>query len=81
MGLFSLLFGVDYVELGADETFLQLAPVSFDASTFEIWGALLHGAKCVLFPERVPTPGDLGDVIKKYGVSVLWLTSSHYSIQ
>ncbi len=78
-GVVRLLFGVDYVELGSDETFLQSAPVSFDASTFEIWGSLLHGAKCVLFPERVPTPEDLGDVIKKYGVSVLWLTSSLFN--
>ncbi len=78
-GVVRLLFGVDYADLGAEETFLQLAPVSFDASNFEIWGALLHGAKCVLFPERIPTPGDIGDVIKKYGVSVLWLTSSLFN--
>ena len=78
-GVVRLLFGVDYVELGAEKTFLQLAPVSFDVSTFEIWGALLHGAKCVLFPERVPTPVDLGDIIKKNGVSVLWLTSSLFN--
>ena len=41
---------------------LHLAPFSFDAATFEIWGALLHGGKCVLFPGNVPeSPGELGD--------------------
>ena len=78
-GVVRLLFGADYVALGIDETFLQLAPISFDASTFEIWGALLHGSKCVLFSERVPTPEDLANVIKEEDVTVLWLTSSLFN--
>lgn len=31
----------------ADETFLQLAPASFDAATFEIWRPLLNGGRPV----------------------------------
>ena len=53
-GVIRLLFGIDYVRLGPEENLLQLAPISFDASTFEIWGALLHGGRCVLFPSQVP---------------------------
>ena len=78
-GVVRLLFGVDYVPMNAEQTILQLATISFDAATFEIWGALLHGAKLVLFPERFPTPGSLGSAIKKYGVNVLWLTSSLFN--
>ena len=78
-GIVRLLFGVDFARFDDRQVFLQLAPVSFDASTFEIWGALLHGAKCVLFPGPVPAPLELGEVIRKHKVSTLWLTASFFN--
>jgi len=78
-GIVRLLVGVDYVQLTNQEVFLQLAPLSFDASTFEIWGALLHGATLVLFPGRVPAAQDLGDVLRRQKVTTLWLTSSLFN--
>ena len=77
-----LLFGIDYVQLNSDQTFLQMATmatISFDASTFELWEALLHGARCVLFPEQIPTSKDLSNVIKKHRISSLWLTGSLFN--
>jgi amino acid adenylation domain-containing protein/non-ribosomal peptide synthase protein (TIGR01720 family) len=78
-GVLRLLMDVHYVRLGAEETILQLAPVSFDASTFEIWGALLHGGRLVVHSERVPSPGDLAKVIAQQSVSTLWLTASLFN--
>jgi len=78
-GVVRLLFGVDSARLKETEILLQLAPISFDASTLEIWGALLHGGRCVLFPERVPTTQDLGKVLKEQRVSTLWLTASLFN--
>ena len=78
-GVLRLLFGVEYARLGVNETFLHLAPSSFDASTFEIWGALLHGAKCVLFPGKISSPNELADVLHHYQISTLWLTASLFN--
>jgi len=74
-----LLFGLDDVHLSAEETFLQISPVAFDASTFELWGALLYGARCVLYPARLPTPPELRAVINNYRVTTLWLTASLFN--
>ena len=65
----------NYARLGADEVFLQFAPLSFDASTFEIWGSLLNGGKLVLMPPGLVSLAQLGDTIKQYGVTTLWLTA------
>jgi amino acid adenylation domain-containing protein len=78
-GILRLLFGVEYVQLDETQTFLQLAPISFDASTFEIWGALLHGARSVLFPARIPTPKELGDALHQHKITTLWLTASLFN--
>ncbi len=64
----------------AEEVFLQLAPISFDASTFEIWGCLLNGAKLVVMPARAPSLKELGRAIQKYQVTILWLTASLFHL-
>ena len=75
-----LLFGVDYVRLGAEESILMMAPVAFDASTFEIWAALLHGGRCVLYPDSKLNLARLGSILSKYRVSILWLTSTLFNM-
>ena len=55
--------------------FLQFAPLSFDASTFEIWGSLLNGGQLVLMPPGLVSLAQLGEAIKHYGVTTLWLTA------
>jgi amino acid adenylation domain-containing protein len=79
-GVLRLLFRTDYVELNAEHSILQMAPISFDASTFELWGALLHGARCVLYPERIPTLETLNGILRKHRIDTLWLTASLYNL-
>ena len=74
-----LVFGVDYARLDATRVFLHMASISFDAATFEVWGALLHGARCILFPGRIPTPRSIGALIRKHNVTTAWLTASLFN--
>ncbi|HEX8335385.1 MAG TPA: amino acid adenylation domain-containing protein, partial [Pyrinomonadaceae bacterium] len=71
-----LLFGVDYAEFDDEQTLLQMAAVSFDASTFELWGALLHGARCVMMPTTLPSFERLRRVVAEENVTTMWLTAS-----
>jgi amino acid adenylation domain-containing protein len=71
-----LVKGADYADFGLDQVFLQLAPVSFDASTFEIWGALLNGARLAIFPPEPPTIENLAATLRREGVTTLWLTAA-----
>ena len=61
-------------------TILQMAPLSFDASTFEVWGPLLHGRRLVVFPGRAPTVPILADVLRAEGVDCLWLPSALFNV-
>ncbi len=78
-GVLRLVTDATYVRLGPEATILQLAPISFDASTFEIWGALLNGGRLALYPERVPTAEELGRALRESDVTTLWLTASLFN--
>ncbi len=66
----------EFASFVPEEVFLQLAPLSFDASTFEIWGALLNGARLVLGPQGRLAPEEIGRLIASQGVTTLWLTAA-----
>jgi amino acid adenylation domain-containing protein len=70
-----LVKGADYARFDPDEVFLQLAPITFDASTFELWGCLLNGARLVIFPPLKPSLAELGQALRRHGVTTLWLTA------
>jgi amino acid adenylation domain-containing protein len=70
-----LVCGASYADFGPRHVFLQFAPLSFDASTFEIWGCLLHGGRLVLHVGPAPTLAELRQRIETGGVTTLWLTA------
>lgn len=75
-----LVCDTDYVEFGPDERVAQVADPSFDAFTFEVWGALLHGGTvCVIPTEAVLSPGGLGRALASHRVTTMFLTSALFS--
>ena len=79
-GVVRLVKGTDYVSLGSDETILHLSPLSFDASTFEIWGALLNGGRVVVMKPGAPTLSEIGEAIRTHGVTTTWLTAGLFHL-
>ncbi|MEO0489403.1 MAG: amino acid adenylation domain-containing protein, partial [Cyanobacteria bacterium J06659_2] len=79
-GVIRLVIDPGYVTLCDRDVFLQLAPISFDAATFEIWGALLNGAKLVLYPKPKPDLDILAAILQQEAVSILWLTAGLFHL-
>ena len=75
-----LVKGANYASLTPEDVFLQLAPVSFDASTFEIWGSLLNGARLVLPSSRRYSLEEISQAICRDRVSVLFLTTGLFEL-
>ncbi|MBP0580176.1 amino acid adenylation domain-containing protein [Labrys sp. LIt4] len=75
-----LVRGNNYANLDDSEAILQLAPLAFDASTFEIWGALLNGGVLAFAENDHPTLSEISDAIRVNGVTTLWLTAGLFHL-
>jgi len=74
-GIVRLVIQPRYASFTPRDVFLQFAPISFDASTLEIWGPLLNGARLALMPPGPASLEELGAAAERYGVTTLWLTA------
>jgi amino acid adenylation domain-containing protein len=78
-GIVRLVSNTNYCHFDHRKVFLQFAPISFDAATFEIWGALLHGARLVLAPSGRDAIDRIPDLIKRHGITTAWLTAGLFN--
>ncbi|MEZ5332857.1 MAG: amino acid adenylation domain-containing protein [Thermoanaerobaculia bacterium] len=70
-----LLRGSDGLTIGPDDSVLHVGPLAFDASVFEIWAALLHGARLVVLPPAELSLEAIGDALRLHRVTVALLTT------
>ncbi len=70
----------NFADLSAEQIWLQFAPLSFDASTLELWGSLLNGGRLVIFPPHTPSLDELGQVLLAQQVTSLWLTAGLFHL-
>ncbi|WP_298628237.1 amino acid adenylation domain-containing protein [uncultured Legionella sp.] len=79
-GVTRLVKNTNYIELKEHDKVAQAASISFDAATFEIWGALLNGAELVAVPHAVLLdPCKFAPFLERKRITVLWLTSALFN--
>jgi amino acid adenylation domain-containing protein len=70
-----LVINNPYFEATPDDCIAHCANPAFDAATWEIWGALLNGARLLVVPSPVVMdPAQLNATLYANGVTALWLT-------
>jgi amino acid adenylation domain-containing protein len=75
-----LVINCDYAQLQPDDVVAQCSNCAFDAATFEIWGALLNGAKLVVVgTETLLSPADFAAEIRRQKISALFLTTALFN--
>jgi amino acid adenylation domain-containing protein len=79
-GLARTVCGTDYVEIRPGDRLTQVSNASFDAFSFELWGALLNGATLVGVPREVSlSPQGMAEFIRTRGVTTVFLTTALFN--
>ncbi len=75
-----LVASADYVKLRPSNRVAHASNVSFDATTFEVWGALLSGAQLIGLPfDVILSPRDFAEEIRRQQIDTLFLTTALFN--
>ena len=76
-----LVCNTNYIDLAPADVIAQLSNFSFDAFTFEIWGALLHGAQLSIITNDITlSPLDFAAEIRTRGITAMFLTTALFNV-
>lgn len=80
-GIVRLVINTNYITINENDSILQLSNYAFIASTFDIYGALLNGAKLVLISkEDLLEMRELGNVILNKKISLFFVTPALFNV-
>ncbi|MGW4645520.1 amino acid adenylation domain-containing protein [Kitasatospora sp. NPDC004289] len=71
-----LVTAADGIALGPGHRVLFHSPLTFDASTFELWAPLARGAAVAVSPADRPTGEELAQDVERFGVTHAFLTTA-----
>uniref|UniRef100_UPI001F57A0B8 non-ribosomal peptide synthetase n=1 Tax=Bacillus cereus group sp. BfR-BA-01381 TaxID=2920325 RepID=UPI001F57A0B8 len=75
-----LVCNTNYVTFQHSFKVAQASNTSFDAATFEIWGALLNGAELIgITKDIILSPRSFAEEIKNQGINILFLTPALFN--
>ena len=70
----------NYIKLGPSDVIAQISNFCFDASTFEVWGALLNGGRLAGLPKAVTlSPDDFRLALRGEGITAVFVTTDLFN--
>ncbi|HKS11817.1 MAG TPA: amino acid adenylation domain-containing protein, partial [Pseudomonas sp.] len=79
-GIVRLVLDNGYAEFQSEDRFAFASNPAFDASTLEVWGALLNGGQvCVIDHLTLVDPARFAQALQADGISVLFLTTALFN--
>ena len=79
-GINRLVLECGYAQLSAEDCIAHCSNPAFDASTFEIWSALLHGARLLIVPHATVLEAPaLARSLVEHRVTILFLTTGLFT--
>lgn len=75
-----LVFNTNYIKLATGHKIAQISNIAFDAATFELWGALLHGAQLVIITKDIVlSPADFVTQLKEQAITAMFMTTALFN--
>jgi amino acid adenylation domain-containing protein len=76
-----LVMDTNYIQIESSDVIAQVSNCSFDAATFEIWGALLNGAQLVIIDKDLAlAPQAFAELLEQRQITTLFLTTALFNL-
>ncbi len=80
-GVSRLVIKTNYIQLDSSDAMAQVSNISFDAATFELWGALLNGARLVIINQDIAlSPKEFATQLRDQKITTMFLTTALFNL-